>query len=118
MAFAIGRRKRQSYDIIILMNDREIRTIPVEEEDEESVNGGGLKLPKADAEVRYFPGGGRAFVYGYQGTYLAESENIARLERSVVLRNLFDYGSTARAANIQFYVMMAALIITIFLLRG
>ncbi|WPA89775.1 hypothetical protein [Moorella sp. ACPs] len=117
MVLGIGKRKQDNYDLIILMNDREIRTIPVESEDEEAVTGAGMVLPKADAEVRYFPGGGRAYVYGYKGNYLAESENIARLEKSVVLRNLFDYGSTARTANIQFYVMIAALIITVFLLR-
>lgn len=105
-------------DVLILINEREIREIPVENENEESISAGELLLPKADAQIRYFPGGGRAFIYGYTGTYLAESENIARLEKSTVLKNLFDYGTTAKHANIQFYIMMAVLVITIFLLRG
>lgn len=119
MIFPFFKREPETVgDITILINDREIREIPVDEETEESICAGGLSLPKADAQVRYYPGGGRAYIYGYTPEYLAECENVARLEKSVVLRNLFDYGATGKLANIQFYVMMAALIITIFLLRG
>ncbi len=118
MIFPFKRRGSEIGDIAILINEREIREIPVDEETEESICAGGLSLPKADAQVRYYPGGGRAYIYGYAPEYLSECENVARLEKSVVLRNLFDYGSTSKIANIQFYVMMAALIITIFLLRG
>ncbi len=112
------RRRSNPDDVVILLNDREIRELPVEQETEEAVYTENLVLPKADAQVRYFPGGGRAFIFGYTGRYLAESENIARLERSTVLRNLFDYASPDKRSNIQFYVMMAVLVITIFLLRG
>lgn len=105
-------------DVIILISDREIRQMDVELETEEAVSAGSLTLPRADAEVRYFPGGGRAFVYGFTANYLTESENIANLEKNTVLRNLFDYGSTIKSGNIQFYVMIAALIITVFLLRN
>ncbi|ADI02557.1 MAG TPA: hypothetical protein GXX39_02400 [Syntrophothermus lipocalidus] len=111
-------KKRTTMDVAILVNDREIREVPVEDETGEAIFAGGLSLPKADAQVRYFPSGGRAYIYGYTPEYLVECENVARLERSTVLRNLFDYGAAARTANIQFYVMMGALIITIFLLRG
>lgn len=111
-------RKTETGDIAILINEREIREIAVEDETEEAISAGGLSLPKADAQIRYYPSGGRAYIYGYEEHYLAESENIARLEKSTVLKNLFDYGATAKTANIQFYVMMAALIIAIFLLRG
>lgn len=106
------------FDIVILISETEIRELPVVQETEEAVYTEDLTLPKADAQVRYFPNGGRAFVYGYTGRYLAESENITQLEKSTVLRNLFDYGATGKTANIQFYVMMAVLILTIFLLRG
>lgn len=112
------KKKNLSPDVVILINDREIREIPVDDENEEAISAGGLSLPKADAEVRYFPSGGRAFIYGYTPEYLTECENVARLEQSTVLRNLFDYGATTKTANIQFYVMMGVLIITIFLLRG
>jgi len=105
-------------DIIVLISDREIRQLEVEGETEESVSAGNLTLPRGDAEVRYFPSGGRAFIYGFTANYLAESENIANLEKSTVLKNLFDYGATSKHANIQFYVMIAALIIAIFLLRN
>ena len=105
-------------DIIILISDREIRQMEVERESEQSLHAGGLTLPRADAEVRYFPAGGRAFIYGFTQDYLSETENIANLEKNTVLRNLFDYGATSKVANIQFYVMIAALIITVFLLRG
>lgn len=118
MIFSFKRREPEIGDMAILIDEREIRELPVDEETEESICAGGLALPKADAQVRYYPGGGRAYIYGYTPEYLSECENIARLEKSVVLRNLFDYGATGKLANIQFYVMMAALIITIFLLRG
>lgn len=105
-------------DIIILISETEIRELPISQETEEAVYTDNLTLPKADAQVRYFPNGGRAFVYGYTGRYLAESENITQLEKSTVLRNLFDYGATGKSENIKFYVMMAVLVLTIFLLRG
>ena len=110
--------KRKEEDIVVLMNEHEIRQYAVDDETEEALYVGDKILPKADAEVRYFPEGRRAFIFGHTGRYLAESENMARLEKSVVLRNLFDYGSTAKTANIQLYVMLGVLIITIFLLRG
>lgn len=117
MFFKKRQPANQIYDIVILINDREIREIPVDKEDEESIEAGTLLLPKADAEVRYYPSGGRAFIYGYTGNYLAESENLARLEKSAVLKNIFDYGVAKKLSNIQFYVMAAMLVITIFLLR-
>lgn len=112
------KKGQTTLDIVILISETEIRELPVVQETEEAICTESLTLPKADAQVRYFPNGGRAFVYGYTGRYLAESENITQLEKSTVLRNLFDYGATGKTANIQFYVMMAALILTIFLLRG
>lgn len=112
------KKKNLSPDVVILINEREIRELPVDDENEEAITAGGLSLPKADAEVRYFPSGGRAFIYGCTPNYLTECENVARLEQSTVLRNIFDYGATSKTANIQFYVMMAVLLITIFLLRG
>lgn len=112
------RKEPEIEDIAILINEREIREIVVDDETEEAISAGGLALPKADAQVRYYPSGGRAYIYGHKGNYLADSENIAKLEKSTVLKNLFDYGASAKTANIQFYVMMAVLVLTIFLLRG
>ena len=110
--------KKKEEDVVILMNEYEIRQYAVDDETEEALHVGDMVLPKTDAEGRYFPEGRRAFVFGHTGKYLAESENIAHLEKSVVLRNLFDYGSTAKTANIQLYVMLGVLVVTIFLLRG
>lgn len=104
-------------DKAILINDNEIRIINVIAQNEESIHTGQHVLPKADAQVKYFPEGGRAFIYNCSANYLTESENIAKLEKSTVLKNIFDYGHTAKAANIQFYIMVGVLIITIFLLR-
>ncbi len=115
----LKKRRQVEGDTIVIVTDREIRELPVEEESEEAVASCGLTLPKGDAQVRYFPGGGRAFIYGIKDEdYLCKAENISRLEKSVVLQNLFDYGATEKKSNLQFYIMMAALIITIFLLRG
>ena len=115
----IFKRKTEDIgDVLILISGNEIRQYNVENETEESVHAGGLTLPRVDADVRYYPEGGRAFIYGYTANYLAETENIAALERNTVLRNLFDYGATTKFANLQFYIMIAALIITVFLLRN
>lgn len=76
------KKKNLSPDVVILINEREIRELPVDDENEEAISAGGLSLPKADAEVRYFPSGGRAFIYGCTPAYLAECENVARLEQS------------------------------------
>lgn len=115
----IFRKKQETTeDVLILMSDTEIRQYNVDNETEESIHAGGLTLPRVDADVRYYPEGGRAFIYGYTANYLVETENIANLERNTVLRNLFDYGATNKFANIQFYVMIAALIITVFLLKN
>ena len=105
-------------DDVILISEQEIRVISVSALTEESVKTGDLTLPRADAQVKYYPEGGRAFIYGWEGNYLAETENIAQLEKSVALKNMFNFGSASRSTNIQFYVMVAALIITVFLLRG
>lgn len=118
LPFLKKREATEIFDVAILINDREIREIPVSQETEDAVYAGELVLPKKDTDVRYFPGGGRAFILGYKGDYLAESENIVRLERSTVLRNLFDYGASEKKGSMQFYIMMAVLVITIFLLRG
>lgn len=110
--------KKPPKDKVILIQDNEVRIMPIIGQDEESVHTDYHLLPKKDAKVKYFPDGGRAYIYNCDAEYLTECENIAKLEKSVVLKNIFDYGYTARTANIQFYVMIAALIVTIFLLRG
>ncbi|MEL7656936.1 MAG: hypothetical protein AAGU75_13640, partial [Bacillota bacterium] len=73
--------KPKASDDVILISDNEIRIIPVAGINEEGVNAGDLLLPRADADVRYYPEGGRAFIYGWSGNYLAESEAIAELEK-------------------------------------
>lgn len=110
--------KQTSKDKVILIQENEVRILPIVGQTEQSIHTEHHILPKADAKIKYFPDGGRAYIYNCDAEYLTESENIARLEKSVVLKNIFDYGHTAKTANIQFYVMIVALIVTIFLLRG
>lgn len=111
-------KKKSSMDDVILISENEIRVLPISELTEEAVKTGDLTLPRADADVKYYPEGGRAFIFGWQGNYLAETENIAQLEKSVALKNMFNFGTSSRSTNIQFYVLIVALIITVFLLRG
>lgn len=114
-----GRRQQGTGDTAILLNEHEIRNLPVLTETEEAITvDGGLVLPKADAEVRYFPQGGRAYLYGWTGRYLAESENIAALERNTVIRNLFDYGTGAKMETIKTFVFLGVIVVIVFLLRG
>lgn len=109
--------KVKTSDDVILLSEREVRIFQVTSIDEEGIHAGDLLLPRADAEVKYYPTGGRAFIYGWEGKYLAESENIAELEKNVSLRQIFNYGTGGKMANIQFFVMMAVVVLTIFLLR-
>ena len=102
-------------DVVILLGEHEIRELPVLCESEEAIDVDGMVLPKADAEVRYYPKGGRAFVYGWTGTYLAESERIKDLERNTVLKGLFQYA--APQSNIMTYLLLGVLVLTILLLR-
>lgn len=109
--------KTKPTDDVILISDNEIRILPVSKLDEEGIHAGELLLPKADAQVKYYPSGGRAFIYGWKGNYLAESEAIAELEKNVALKQMFSFGGGGKAGNIQLFVMAALLIITIFLLK-
>lgn len=117
MIFSKKKQQVEANDDVILISEQEIRVINVDDMTEDSITVDGLKLPRADAEVKYYPAGGRAFIYGWTGNYLAESENITQLEKNVALRNMFNFGTGSKFANIQFYVMMGVLIVTIFLLR-
>lgn len=109
--------KPKASDDVILISDNEIRIIPVAGINEEGVHAGDLLLPRADADVRYYPEGGRAFIYGWSGNYLAESEAIAELEKNVALKQMFSFGGGGKNGNIQFFVMAALLLVTIFLLK-
>lgn len=111
-----GLKKSKSNDDVILISPTEIQVLGVLDLDEESVSAGSLKLPRADAEVRYYPSGGRAFVYGWEGNYLAESERIAELERNVALKNMFNFGTQSKL-NLPFFVMAAILVVTIIVLH-
>jgi len=113
------KKEQNTGNTAILLNEHEIRSLPVVDENEESITlDGGLVLPRADAETRYYPEGGRAYVFGWTGRYLAESENISALEKNTVLRNLFDYGATTRLDTIKFFVWLGVVVVIVFLLRG
>lgn len=109
--------KSKSSDEAILISANEIRILPVTDINEEGIHAGDLLLPRSDADVKYYPEGGRAFIYGWTGNYLAESEAIAELEKNVALKQMFSFGGGGKAGNIQFFVMAALLIVTIFLLK-
>ena len=104
-------------DVVILIQDQEIRELPVSAQNEEAIYAGELKLPKLDAQIRYYPSGGRAYIYGYSAPQLAETENIARLEKSSIIRSLFNYPSGKLAGNTQLYVFLAVLVIVILILH-
>ncbi|KLU61839.1 hypothetical protein CEB3_c17570 [Peptococcaceae bacterium CEB3] len=109
-------KKKTVTDDVILISPAEIRVLPVEQLSEESVCAGSLTLPVADAEVRYYPSGGRAYIFGYTGNYLAESERITELEKNVALKSMFNYG-VAKQLNIPLYATLVILLITILVLH-
>lgn len=108
-------KTQETGDVVILLGKNEIRELPVLSETEAAIEVQGMTLPRADAEVKYFPSGGRAFVYGYTGNYLADSENLKQLEKNTVLKGLFQYA--APASNIMNYILLGVLVLTIFILR-
>ena len=110
-------KKKPIMDDVILISENEIRSIPVEKLDEESIHSGNMILPREDAQIKYYPDGGRAFIFGWEGSYLAQSEAIAELEKNVALKQMFSFGGS-KGSDLKFYVMAALLLITIFLLRG
>jgi hypothetical protein len=114
LPFGIGKGQGTG-DVVILIGQTEIRELPVLKETEEAIEVEGMILPRADAEVRYWPSGGRAFVYGYTGPYLAESEHLKELERNTVLKSLFSYAQPQ--TNLLNYVLLGVLVLTIILLR-
>lgn len=109
--------KSKPSDDAILISENEIRILPVTDLNEEGLHAGDLLLPRTDADVKYYPDGGRAFIYGWQGNYLAESEAIAELEKNVALKQMFSFGGSSKMINVQFFVMAALLLITIFILH-
>lgn len=117
MSLIPGMKKAKSNDDVILISQTEIQVLGVLDLDEESVSAGSLKLPRADAEVRYYPNGGRAFVYGWEGNYLAESERIAELEQNVAIKNMFNFGTAQNKVNLPFFIMAAILVVTIIVLH-
>ena len=116
MSLLSGLKKQRSLDDVILISRNEIQVLGVSSLDEESVSSGTLKLPRADADIRYYPNGGRAFIYGWEGNYLAESERIAELEENVALKNMFNFGTQSKL-NLPFFVMAAILVVTIIVLH-
>lgn len=109
---------KKSNDDVILISDNEIRILKINQLNEESIQAGELTLPKCDSEIKYYPSGGRAFIYGWSGNYLAESEAITELEKSVAIKQMFNYSDNSKVPNIQFIIMAVLLFITILLLRG
>lgn len=109
--------KSKPGDDVILVSENEIRILPVSGISEEGIHTGDLLLPRSDADVKYYPDGGRAFIYGWQGNYLAESEAIAELEKNVALKQMFSFAGSGKMVNVQFFVMAALLLITIFILH-
>ena len=104
-------------DVVIILEDQEIRELPVRSQDEESIYAGKLKLPKTDAQLYYFPGGGRAFIYGYKAQQLSDCENIYKLEQSSILKEMFNYPSAKTPSNIMFYVLIAAMVVIVLILH-
>ncbi len=104
-------------DDLILLSQNEIRILQIDEQDEESIHSGSLKLPKADAEVKYYPEGGRAYIFGWAGNYLAETEAIAQLEKNTALSQMFYFRGGSKFGDIKFYIMSIILVLTIILLH-
>lgn len=94
-----GGRRRDPQSLLLVASGQELRVIPVEEETEATVAGGGLTLPRPELRTYYRPEGGRAYLVGLEPSQLPLAEHLDKLRTSVTLRSVFDYDRQTRQAT-------------------
>lgn len=109
---------RSSSDRVVLVQGEKCEFLPVVKVDETEIHTASHVFPICDANVKFDPNGGVVYMFNVNLEYLQECEHLKHVEKNIVIRNIFDYaGGAEKKADIKFYVMMAAMVLIIFILK-
>jgi len=114
----MGKFKYEPKDKVLIISDNKVDILPVVKVDEKQVETDMHIFPISDTKMLINPEGGVYYVVNCSLPYLQECQNLKELSENIAIKNMFNFGEQEKKFDIKFYVMMAALIITIFLLRG
>lgn len=110
------KRKYESDDKVLVISDEKVQILDIQNKNETSITTDWHVFPVADTKALINPDGGIYYVINCSLKYLQECEHLKDLSENIAIKNMFNFGE--KSTNIQFYVMLAVLVITIFLLRG
>lgn len=112
------RFKYEPKDKVLIISDNKVDIRPVAKVDEKQVETDMHVFPITDTKMLINPEGGVYYVVNCSLQYLQECQSLKELSENIAIKNMFNFGEQEKKFDIKFYVMIAALIITIFLLRG
>lgn len=110
------KRKYESRDKVLVISDEKVEILDILDKNETSITTDFHIFPVSDTKALINPEGGIYYVLNCSLKYLQECEHLKELSENIAIKNMFNFGE--KNNNIQFYIMLAALLITIFLLRG
>lgn len=114
----MGRFRYEPKDKVLIISDNKVEILPVAKVDEEKVETDMHIFPVTDTKTLINPDGGIYYVVNCSLHYLQECQHLKELSENIAIKNMFSFGEQEKKFDIKFYVMLATLIITIFLLRG
>jgi len=114
----MGKFKYEPKDKVLIISDSKVDILPVAKVDEKQVETDMHIFPIADTKTLINPDGGVYYVVNCSLKYLQECQNLKELSENIAIKNMFNFADQEKKTDIKFYIMLAALIITIFLLRG
>ena len=115
----ISKFKYESKDKVLIISDNKVDILPVVKVDEKQVETNMHIFPIEDTKALINPAeGGIYYVVNCSLQYLQECQNLKELSENIAIKNMFNFGEQEKKFDIKFYIMMAVLVITIFLLRG
>lgn len=98
-------------------NDR-IEVVPVDHETAESVHTRNGIFPREDLQTRFIPEGGTIHLINCSLEYLKETEHLASLEESIVMKNVFSFQRTKTLwDDMKFFALLAALLIVVLIMK-
>ena len=110
--------KYEPKDKVLIISDNKVDILPVAKVDEKQVETDMHIFPINDTKMLINPEGGVYYVVNCSLKYLQECQSLKELSENIAIKNMFNFSDNEKKQDIKFYVMLAALIITIFLLRG
>ena len=110
--------KYEPKDKVLIISDNKVDIRPVAKVDEKQVETDMHIFPITDTKTLINPDGGVYYVVNCSLQYLQECQSLKELSENIAIKNMFNFSDNEKKQDLKFYVMLAALIITIFLLRG